>query len=158
MAVLTPAISTFPCIYPASCRVSSDGVSIAPAAVLSYTATVFADSGGIGQSRIGIPFFEEVGGVCMQRYGNCGARRSSTSADGGRLGYVGDVDLRMPDGQVAAIDRVRSLPVFSGCSAGERSTTSRGSSIQRIGDDIILIDKPAQRRDPALERRRRKKF
>ena len=25
-------------------------------------------------------------------------------------------------------------------------------------EDIILIDKPAQHRDPALERRRRKKF
>ena len=49
--------------------------------------------------------------------------------DGGRLGFVGDVDLRIP-----------------------------WDSIQRIGDDIILIDKPAQHRDPALERRRRKKF
>ena len=28
--------------------------------------------------------------------------------------------------------------------------------IQRIGDDIILIDKPFQRRDPALERKRRR--
>ena len=27
--------------------------------------------------------------------------------------------------------------------------------IQRIGDDIILIDKPFQRRDPNLQRRRR---
>ena len=30
--------------------------------------------------------------------------------------------------------------------------------VQRFGEDIILIDKPAQHRDPALERRRRKKF
>lgn len=29
--------------------------------------------------------------------------------------------------------------------------------IQRIGDDIILIDKPFQRRDPRLERKRRKR-
>ena len=42
--------------------------------------------------------------------------------DGGRLGFVGDVDLRMPDGQTAAL-----IVVFSGCSAGERSTTSRGT-------------------------------
>ena len=56
--------------------------------------------------------------------------------DGGRLGFVGDVDLRMP---------------------GEEYYVP-WDSIQRIGDDIILIDKPAQHRDPALERRRRKKF
>ena len=30
--------------------------------------------------------------------------------------------------------------------------------IQRIGDDIILIDKPFQRRDPNLEQKRRRKF
>ena len=30
--------------------------------------------------------------------------------------------------------------------------------IQRIGDDIILIDKPFQRRDPSLEQKRRRKF
>ena len=29
--------------------------------------------------------------------------------------------------------------------------------IQRIGDDIILIDKPFQRRDPRLERKRRQR-
>ena len=31
--------------------------------------------------------------------------------DGGRLGFVGDVDLRMPDGQTAP-DRLRSRPFF----------------------------------------------
>ena len=30
--------------------------------------------------------------------------------------------------------------------------------IQRIGDDIILIDKPFQRRNPAQERQRQRKF
>ena len=30
--------------------------------------------------------------------------------------------------------------------------------IQRIGDDIILIDKPFPRRDPALDRKRRKRY
>jgi sporulation protein YlmC with PRC-barrel domain len=30
--------------------------------------------------------------------------------DGGRLGFVGDVDLRMPDGQTAAL--IRSRPFF----------------------------------------------
>lgn len=29
--------------------------------------------------------------------------------------------------------------------------------VQRFGEDIILIDKPFQRRDPRLERKRRKR-
>ena len=67
--------------------------------------------------------------------------------DGGRLGFVGDVDLRMPDGQTAALIVYGPARFFGLFGRGEE-----------IGDDIILIDKPAQHRDPALERRRRKKF
>ena len=54
--------------------------------------------------------------------------------DGGRLGFVGDVDLRMPDGQTAALIVYGPARFFG------------------------LFGKPAQHRDPALERRRRKKF
>lgn len=52
--------------------------------------------------------------------------------DGGRLGFVGDVDLRMPDGQTAALI-VYGPARFSGCSAGERSTTSRGTASSGSG-------------------------
>ena len=69
--------------------------------------------------------------------------------DGGRLGFVGDVDFHLPEGQAAAL-----IGLFG---RGEEYYVP-WDSIQRIGDDIILIDKPAQHRDPALERRRRKKF
>ena len=62
--------------------------------------------------------------------------------DGCRLGYVSDLDVRVPEGQVVAI-------IVYG--------PGRFFGIQRIGDDIILIDKPFQRRDPRLERKRRKR-
>ena len=77
--------------------------------------------------------------------------------DGGRLGFVGDVDLRMPDGQTAALIVYGPARFFGLFGRGEEYYVP-WDSIQRIGDDIILIDKPAQHRDPALERRRRIKF
>ena len=73
--------------------------------------------------------------------------------DGGRLGFVGDVDLRMPDGQTAALIVYGPARFFGLFGRGEEYYVP-WDSIQRIGDDIILIDKPAQHRDPALERRR----
>ena len=65
--------------------------------------------------------------------------------DGCRLGYVSDLDVRVPEGQVVAIIVYGPGRFFP------------WECIQRIGDDIILIDKPFQRRDPRLERKRRKR-
>ena len=77
--------------------------------------------------------------------------------DGGRLGFVGDVDFRMPDGQAAALIIYGPARFFGLFGRGEEYYVP-WDSIQRIGDDIILIDKPVQHRDPALERKRRKRF
>ena len=77
--------------------------------------------------------------------------------DGCRLGYVADVDIRIPEGQVVAIV-VYGPCRFSDSSAEEREYYIPWECIQRIGDDIILIDKPFQRRDPTLDRKRRKRF
>ena len=80
--------------------------------------------------------------------------------DGGRLGFdsgADAADLRTPDGQTAALIVYGPARFFGLFGRGEEYYVP-WDSIQRIGDDIILIDKPAQHRDPALERRRRKKF
>ena len=77
--------------------------------------------------------------------------------DGGRLGFVGDVDFHLPEGQAAALIIYGPARFFGLFGKGEDYSVS-WDSIQRIGDDIILIDKPAQHRDPALERKRRKRF
>ena len=77
--------------------------------------------------------------------------------DGGRLGFVGDVDFRLPDGQAAALI-VYGAPRFFGLFGRGEEYYVPWECIQRIGDDIILVDRPVERRDPALERRRRKKY
>ena len=77
--------------------------------------------------------------------------------DGCRLGFVGDVEVRVPEGQVTALIVFGPCRFFGLFGRGEEYYLP-WECIQRIGDDIILIDKPAQHRDPALERRRRKKF
>jgi len=77
--------------------------------------------------------------------------------DGSRLGCVGDVEVRVPEGQVTAVIVYGPYRFFGLFGRGEEYYIP-WDCIQRIGDDIILIDKPVQRRDPALERNRRRKF
>ena len=48
-------------------------------------------------------------------------------SDGCRLGFVSDVDIRIPEGQVIAIV-VNGPCRFSGCSAGERNFTFPGNA------------------------------
>ena len=75
--------------------------------------------------------------------------------DGCRLGFVADVDVKIPDGQVCAIIVYGPCRFFGLFGRGEEFYIP-WECIQRIGDDIILIDKPFQRRDPNLERKRRR--
>ena len=77
--------------------------------------------------------------------------------DGCRLGYVEDVDVRVPEGQVVAIVVYGPCRFFGLFGRGEEFYIP-WECIQRIGDDIILIDKPFQRRDPGLERKRRRGY
>ena len=74
--------------------------------------------------------------------------------DGCRIGYVEDVDIRIPEGQVAAVVVYGPCRFFG---RGEEYYIP-WECIQRIGDDIILIDKPVQRREVQNERKRRRKF
>lgn len=68
--------------------------------------------------------------------------------DGCRLGYVSDLDVRVPEGQVVAIIVYGPGRFFGLFGRGEEFYIP-WECIQRIGDDIILIDKPFQRRVPA---------
>ena len=77
--------------------------------------------------------------------------------DGCRIGYVEDVDIRIPEGQVAAVVVYGPCRFFGLLGRGEEYYIP-WECIQRIGDDIILIDKPVQRREVPPERKRRRKF
>ena len=78
-------------------------------------------------------------------------------SDGCRLGFVSDVDIRIPEGQVIAIVVNGPCRFFGLFGRGEEFYIP-WECIQRIGDDIILIDKPFQRREPGQDRKRRRKF
>lgn len=73
--------------------------------------------------------------------------------DGCRLGPVADVDLKIPEGQIVAIVVYGPARFFGLFGRGEEFYIP-WDCIQRIGDDIILVDKPFQRREPERKRRR----
>ena len=76
-------------------------------------------------------------------------------SDGCRLGFVSDVDIRIPEGQVIAIVVNGPCRFFGLFGRGEEFYIP-WECIQRIGDDIILIDKPFQRRDGPPDRKHRR--
>ena len=77
--------------------------------------------------------------------------------DGCRLGYVDDVELLVPEGQVIAVIVYGSCRFLGLFGRGEEYYIP-WQDVQRIGDDIILVDKPIQRRESIPERRRRRKY
>ena len=72
--------------------------------------------------------------------------------DGCRLGYVGDVEVRVPEGQVTAVI-VNGPGRFFGLFGRGEEYYVPWECIQRVGDDIILIEKPFPRREPPRHRR-----
>jgi YlmC/YmxH family sporulation protein len=77
--------------------------------------------------------------------------------DGCRLGCVSDLDIRLPEGQICAIIVYGPCRFFGLFGRGEEFYIP-WDCIQKIGDDIILIDKPFPRRPPGMERKRRRRF
>ncbi len=60
--------------------------------------------------------------------------------DGSRLGYVGDVELRVPEGEVTALIVFGPCRFFGLFGRGEDYYIP-WDCIRRIGDDTILVDK-----------------
>lgn len=77
--------------------------------------------------------------------------------DGCRLGFVGDVEVHVPEGQVCAIVVFGPCRFFGLFGRGEEYYIP-WDCIQRIGDDIILIDKPLPGPQMPPERKHRWKF
>lgn len=77
--------------------------------------------------------------------------------DGCRLGTVGDVEIRLPDGQVSAIIVYGPCRFFGLFGRGEEYYIP-WDCIARMGDDIILVDKPLQKRESQPERKRKHRF
>ena len=77
--------------------------------------------------------------------------------DGCRLGYVGDVEICLPEGRVVAIIVPGPCRFFGLFGRGEDYYIP-WDCIKQIGDDIILIDKPFPRTQPPYEKRRRKRY
>ena len=75
--------------------------------------------------------------------------------DGCRLGFVRDVEIHIPEGEVKAIIVFGPCRFFGLFGRGEDYYIP-WECIQRFGDDIILIDKPFQRRDNPGERKKRR--
>ena len=77
--------------------------------------------------------------------------------DGTRLGYVGDVEIRVPKGEVTALIVFGPCRFFGLFGRGEDYYIP-WDCIQRIGDDIILINKQPRRCEPCRDKRCRRRW
>ena len=69
-------------------------------------------------------------------------------SDGARLGYVSDVEVEIPDGQVKAIVVPGKCRLF-GFWGQTEDYLIPWNAIRRVGDDIILVDcRPSDCRCP----------
>ena len=75
----------------------------------------------------------------------------------GKTEVLKGISFSLEEGQVVAIVVFGPCRFFGLFGRGEEFYIP-WDCIQRIGDDIILIDKPFQRRNSDLERKRRRKF
>ena len=77
--------------------------------------------------------------------------------DGCKLGYVGDLEICLPEGPVKAIIVFGPCRFFGLFGRGEDYYIP-WDCVQKFGDDIVLIDKPFQRRDGPPNQKKRRKF
>lgn len=72
--------------------------------------------------------------------------------DGCRMGYVGDLEMTVPEGCIKAIIVFGRSRFFGLFGRGEDFYIP-WDCIQKFGSDVVLIDKPFQRRDPPPKKR-----
>ncbi len=77
--------------------------------------------------------------------------------DGCRLGFVGDLDVQLPDGKVLALI-VPGVCRFFGLFGRSEECYIPWECIKQIGDDIILIDLPPERKLHREEKRRKSRL
>ena len=90
----------------------------------------------------------------MNRFTQLRRKEVINLCDGCRLGCVGDVEVKLPEGEVRALIVFGPSRFFGLFGRGEDYYIPC-DCIQKFGDDIILIDKPFQRRDGPPDRKRR---
>ena len=89
----------------------------------------------------------------MERFSHLRRKEVINICDGRRLGFVGDLELKVPGGR-SRPSSCSAPAASSACSAGGEDFYVPWDCVQRFGDDIILIDKPFQRREEDKKRRR----
>lgn len=77
--------------------------------------------------------------------------------DGCRLGFVGDLEIKMPDGEIKAIIVFGRCRFFGLFGRGEDFYIP-WDCVKKFGDDIIFIDKPFQHRDGSPGRKNKKRY
>ena len=75
--------------------------------------------------------------------------------DGTRYGYVGDVELDLESGRLRALVVYGRLRLF-GLLGREEDQVFPWESVRRVGEDIILVERPPVRPARREERRRRR--
>lgn len=73
--------------------------------------------------------------------------------DGARLGFVSDLELRLPEGQILGAV-VQTPGRFFGLFGRGEEYYIPWDAIRQLGDDIILIEKSVQRLPPPHKRRK----
>ena len=91
------------------------------------------------------------------RFSSLRCREVINICDGRRLGFVGDLELKVPEGEVKALIVFGPCRFFGLFGRGEEYYIP-WDCIRQVGDDIILVDKPfPQREPPRRERRARRR-
>ena len=93
-----------------------------------------------------------------QRFSELRCKEVINIHDGCRLGYVGDLECRIPEGEIVAIIVPGPLRFFGLFGRGEEYYIP-WRCIKRIGDDVILIEQQfTQREQERPQRGHKRKF